>query len=162
MSVYIIIGSSGYLLLVEHDKSYPIGAMVITSITNWSITVGKVLMVLALYLAIPLNMFPSRTIVYEAFQIEKTNKKHFLLSIVMAVSSCGVAIAFQHVNSYFGLLGGTAGVLMAGGIPALCYLKLVVLEKPEKICKNMVWEVYCLIITMVAFTGAILSIADPH
>ena len=69
MAVYIIIGSSGYLLLVEHDKSYPIGAMVITSITHWSITVGKILMVVALYLAVPLNMFPSRTIVYETFKI---------------------------------------------------------------------------------------------
>ena len=57
----------------------------------------------------------------------------------MALSSCGIAIAFQKVNSYFGLLGGTAGVMMAGGIPALCYWKLVIQEKKEKRCKNIGW-----------------------
>ena len=96
-------------------------------------------MVLALYLAIPLNMFPSRTIVYETFTIQKSTRNHFILSIVMALSSCGIAIAFQKVNSYFGLLGGTAGVMMAGGIPALCYWKLVIQEKKEKRCKNIGW-----------------------
>lgn len=39
-------------------------------------------------------------------------------------SSTAIAIFFRGVNSYFGLLGGTAGVLMAGGIPSLCYFKL--------------------------------------
>jgi hypothetical protein len=29
------------------------------------------------------------------------------------------------VNSYFGLLGGTAGVFMAGAIPMVCYYKLL-------------------------------------
>lgn len=36
-------------------------------------------------------------------------------------SSTAIAIGFVKVNSYFGLLGGTAGVMMAGGIPALCW-----------------------------------------
>lgn len=40
------------------------------------------------------------------------------------ISSTVIAISFVKVKSYFGLLGGTAGVLMAGGIPALCYFKL--------------------------------------
>lgn len=42
----------------------------------------------------------------------------------MITSSCGIAITFQKVNSYFGLLGGTAGVLMSGAIPSICYGKL--------------------------------------
>jgi hypothetical protein len=60
MSVYLMIGASGYLLLVEHEDKYPIGAMVITSITVLPMTIGKVLMVFALYFSIPLNLFPSR------------------------------------------------------------------------------------------------------
>jgi hypothetical protein len=43
----------------------------------------------------------------------------------LAASSCLIAVSFVKVNSYFGLLGGTAGVMMAGGIPAMCYYKLM-------------------------------------
>jgi len=43
----------------------------------------------------------------------------------LAVSTCTVAISFVGVNSYFGLLGGTTGVLIGCGIPALCYYKLI-------------------------------------
>jgi hypothetical protein len=44
--------------------------------------------------------------------------------MTLMCTSTAIAIGFQKVNSYFGLLGGTAGVMMAGGIPALCYYKL--------------------------------------
>ena len=40
------------------------------------------------------------------------------------IASCGIAIAFLAVNSYFGLLGGTAGVMMAGTIPGISYARL--------------------------------------
>ena len=98
--------------------------MVITSITIWEMTVGKVLMIVSLYLAIPLNLFPARTILLETFAPKKSNTSHYLSSALLAASSCTIAIFFQQVNGYFGLLGGTAGVLMAGGIPAFCYYKL--------------------------------------
>lgn len=54
-----------------------------------------------------------------------------MLSIYLAGSSCLIAIGFQNVNSYFGLLGGTAGVMMAGGIPVLCYIKLILLKQEK-------------------------------
>ena len=47
---------------------------------------------------------------------------------MLAFSGCGIAIAFQDINSYFGLMGGTAGVMMAGTIPTICYAKLVGLD----------------------------------
>lgn len=125
-SVYLLLGLSGYLLLIEHEDVEPIGAMVITSITSVPMTIGKFLMVFTLYFCVPLNMFPARQVFYEGLGIEPTKKNHLILSISMAGSSCLIAIAFQHVNSYFGLLGGTAGVMLGGGIPCLCYLKMVV------------------------------------
>lgn len=132
LSSYILIGISAYLLLVEHEDVEPIGPMVLTSFTVWPMTLGKLMMVLALYFSIPLNIFPARTILFEAVGCEKSNKNHYILSVALAVSSCIIAISFVKVNSYFGLLGGTAGVLMCGTIPGLCYYKLIVPEaKPE-------------------------------
>ena len=58
--VYFLIGSLGYLLLLEHEDIHPIGAMVITSIPINVVTVGKLLMIFSLFLAIPMNIFPSR------------------------------------------------------------------------------------------------------
>lgn len=74
----------------------------------------------------------------------------------MAASSCLVAISFVKVNSYFGLLGGTAGVMMAGGIPALCYYKLMKMET-----KHYVMLVLIGIITILAMIGAVLSVVVP-
>lgn len=74
----------------------------------------------------------------------------------MAASSCLVAISFVKVNSYFGLLGGTAGVMMAGGIPALCYYKLMKMET-----KHYVMLVLIGIITILAMVGAVLSVVVP-
>jgi hypothetical protein len=51
-----------------------------------------------------------------------------ILSLGLAFSSTLIALLFQKVNSYFGLLGGTAGVMMAGAIPAICYAKLIGLK----------------------------------
>lgn len=48
-----------------------------------------------------------------------------ILSLSFAFSSTLIALLFQKVNSYFGLLGGTAGVMMAGAIPTICYAKLI-------------------------------------
>lgn len=125
MIIYLFVGISGYILLVQHEDVEPIGPMVLTSITVWPMTVGKFFMVIALYFTIPLNLFPARTILFEALEIEKTNKNYNLLSAGLAISSSTIAILCQSVNAYFGLLGGTAGVLMAGTIPALCFYKLM-------------------------------------
>ena len=74
----------------------------------------------------------------------------------MAASSCLVAISFVKVNSYFGLLGGTAGVMMAGGIPALCYYKLMIM-----VTKQYVVLVVIGIVTILAMVGAVLSVVVP-
>ena len=111
-------------------------------------------MVIALFVAVSLNMFPARTVFVETFKIDIANtRKHVLVCIGLAASSCLVAISFVKVNSYFGLLGGTAGVMMAGGIPAICYYKLMKLER-----KHYFMLVFVAIVTIFAMVGAVLSV----
>lgn len=78
------------------------------------------------------------------------------MCIGLAASSCLVAISFVKVNSYFGLLGGTAGVMMAGGIPGLCYYKLMKLTT-----KHYFILAFIAIITVAAMVGAVLSVVNP-
>lgn len=114
-------------------------------------------MVLALFVAVSLNMFPARQVFVETFKIDTTsNKNHVLVCVSLAFLSTMVAIFFVKVNSYFGLLGGTAGVMMAGGIPALCYFKLMPLER-----KHYVMLVFIAIVTLLAVIGAIMSVVSP-
>ena len=58
--IYLLLGIFAYLLLLEHIDDHPIGAMVITSVPISVMTIGKILMVIALFISIPLNIFPSR------------------------------------------------------------------------------------------------------
>lgn len=117
-------GITAYLLLMEHADKYPIAPMVIVSIPTTLVTVGKIAMCLALFIAVCLNMFPAREGIFEALSLEKTNLNHTVVCFLLMASSCGVAVTFQAVNSYFGLLGGTAGVLLGGTLPGICYAKL--------------------------------------
>ena len=79
-----------------------------------------------------------------------------IVTIVLVVASSGLAIVFQSVNSYFGLLGGTAGVLMSAGIPSLCYWKLQKLSTGDRLALSLVVIVFAF-----AVAGAILSVIDP-
>ena len=69
----------------------------------------------------------------------------------------GIAIFFQSVNSYFALLGGTAGVMMAGGFPAICYYKV----KGLRTCNQKIIVVFMTIVVIFGMYGAILSVAAP-
>lgn len=79
-----------------------------------------------------------------------------MINIGLAVSSCAIAIGFQKVNSYFGLLGGTAGVIMSGGLPALCYLKSAKMD-----IKGILIVIFIALVCFGGFAGAILSVVDP-
>jgi hypothetical protein len=75
---------------------------------------GKMMMLITLFFAVPLNMLPAREMLFTSMNIEKTNRNHIIVCIVLAASSCGIAMGFVNVTTYFGLLGGTAGTMIAG------------------------------------------------
>lgn len=64
-----MVGMSGYLLLEEYLIVRHINAMVMASITTLSMSIGKCLMVVALFFAVPLNLFPARAVIYETFSL---------------------------------------------------------------------------------------------
>jgi hypothetical protein len=76
------------------------------------------------------------------------------LSFGLAGTSTLTAILFQSVNSYFGLLGGTAGVMMSGAIPMICYAKLIGLDsiKEKLMCFLMV------VISLLGMVGGFFSV----
>jgi hypothetical protein len=63
----MVVGMSGYLLLEENATKLPINAVVMASISTTSMAVGKCLMVVSLFFAVPLNLFPARQVIYETF-----------------------------------------------------------------------------------------------
>jgi hypothetical protein len=80
-----------------------------------------------------------------------------ILSLSLAFSGTVIAIFFQQVNSYFGLLGGTAGVMMAGLIPMICYYKLIGLNHG----KTYALLVFMILISLIGIIGAFMSVIDP-
>ncbi len=58
------VGLTGYLLLEEHMDKYPISPMVMGSIMTSTMTIGKVFMAVALFVAVPLNLYPAKEVIY--------------------------------------------------------------------------------------------------
>lgn len=157
MIAYSMVGMCGYLLLQPNLKYRPINPMVMASIPTVSMLVGKCLMVVSLFFAVPLNLFPARTVIFETFSIEKTNRNHIGISLALAFSGTAIAIFFQQVNSYFGLLGGTAGVMMAGAIPMICYWKLLGINTKKEVAMTG----FMVFISLLGILGAVLSVVAP-
>lgn len=61
---YFLVGMAGYLLLVEHTPERSINGVVLASILTTTVAIGKFLMVIALFFAIPLNLFPARQVCF--------------------------------------------------------------------------------------------------
>jgi hypothetical protein len=57
---------------------------------------------------------------------------------------------------YFGLIGGTAGVLMAGIIPILCMRKLCSVSK-----QDIAIMVFVGVMCLICFIGALTSVINP-
>lgn len=130
--------------------------MVMGSIMTSTMTIGKLFMTVALFLAVPLNLYPAKEVIYETFAIARNNRNHVIISLLLALSGTVIAIFFQSVNSYFGLLGGTAGVMMAGGIPAICFFKL---KGPRTLNQKMLL-IFMAFISLLGILGAVLSVID--
>lgn len=62
LSIYGGIGIFAYLLLSEHSDKFEIASVCIASITTDIMSFGKTIMVIALFVAVSLNMFPARTV----------------------------------------------------------------------------------------------------
>ena len=151
---YFFVGLAGYLLLAEHVNLFPINAMAMASIQTVPMSVGKLLTAIALYFSIPLNLIPTRNVIYTTFSLEKTKKTHILISLLLALSGTIIAITFRKVNSYFGLLGGTAGMMICGAIPMVCYRKLIGI----KTVKDKLLVVFMTVTSILGMLGAILSV----
>ena len=75
----------------------------------------------------------------------------------MALSGTLIAILFQKINSYLGLIGGTAGVMTIGVIPTVCYYKLIGLTT----WKEKVMAGFMAVVSVVGMIGGILSVVYP-
>ncbi len=57
---------------------------------------------------------------------------------------------------YFGLIGGTVGVMMAGGFPLACFYKLISLNTMDKAVMG-----YVVLMCVLCFAGAMQSVFNP-
>ena len=157
VSCYYIIGMAGYLLLAEHVDKVPINSMVMASIETIPISIGKFLLSCAVFFCVPINIFPARQVTIESLGLEKNNKNHVLVSLGLALSGTLIAVLFQKVNSYLGLIGGTAGVMTIGVIPTVCYFKLIGLST----WKEKAMAAFMALVSIVGMIGGILSVVFP-
>lgn len=93
---------------------------------------------------------------YESLDLERNETNMKKITLLLIGSSFVVALLFQKVSMYFGLIGGTVGVMMAGGFPLACFYKLVPLSSTD-----MAIMVYVVIMCVLCFIGAMQSVFNP-
>jgi hypothetical protein len=67
-----------------------------------------------------------------------------------------VSIGFQQITSYYGIIGGVSGILIAFIIPADCLIRKMRLK-----AKHLKILAYVGGISVLAFIGGFLSVLDP-
>ncbi len=154
--VYLCMGVFAYLLLSEHVDMFPISNVVMGSMITSIMTLGKMFMVVALFFAVPLNIFPSREHAFECFGLSKTKRNHIVLSVVLVFTGAAFAIVYDDLSNYFSILGGTAGVMMAGAIQAICFYKL----KGPRTLNQKLLLIFMGVMSMLGILGGILSVVS--
>ena len=152
--IYFFVGMTGYLLLLEYINLFPIGAIVMSSLQTIPMSIGKLTTCFALFISVPLNIFPARQVTFKALELKNTTKNHVIISLVLSFSGCLIAIVFRKVNSYFGLLGGTAGMMICGAVPMICFVKLIGLST----WKDKLLAGFMVLTSILGMVGAILSV----
>jgi hypothetical protein len=71
-------------------------------------------------------------------------------------SSLLVSIGFQQITSYYGIIGGVSGIIIACIIPAACTIRKIKL-KP----KHLKILAFVIGTSVLAFAGGFLSVIDP-
>jgi hypothetical protein len=67
-----------------------------------------------------------------------------------------VSIAFQQITSYYGIIGGVSGIIIACLIPAACMMRKMRLKT-----KHLRILAYVGGVSALAFIGGFLSVLDP-
>lgn len=65
--MYLIVGIFSYCLLIENEHIFPIGSMVLTIVNTLPMAIGKGVIIVSIFLALPLFLFPARTAIHELF-----------------------------------------------------------------------------------------------
>lgn len=60
----MLYGIMGYLLLAQHQDIIPISSLIITSIPTIPLTFGKIMVTVALFYRIPLQLFTTKEFLY--------------------------------------------------------------------------------------------------
>jgi hypothetical protein len=67
-----------------------------------------------------------------------------------------VSICFQQITSYYGIIGGVSGIIIACIIPAVCLVRKMRLKPKHLKILGFVGGV-----SVLAFIGGFLSVIDP-
>ncbi len=76
---------------------------------------------ISLFFATPLNVNPARDVLYELIG-NKSNALHYIISLSILFSGCGLAMLVPNAKVAFGVIGGFAGTSIAFTFPGIIYL----------------------------------------
>lgn len=126
MSVYCIISTMGYLSLGNQTPQIYIDR---TSSVGWHdfwMTIGKGMMTINIFFAIPLNLSPCRLEVLILLKKDKntSNLAHHCSTAFLLTACAMVAMFIPHVVTALGILGGICSTSLCATFPAFMLLRV--------------------------------------
>jgi amino acid permease len=140
MSVYCVISTMGYLSLGSNTPQIYIDR---TSSVGWHdfwMTIGKGMMTINIFFAIPLNLSPCRLEVLILLKKDKntSNLAHHTSTAFLMAACAMVAMFIPHVVTALGILGGICSTSLCATFPAFMLLKVEDWTEENKNQKRLV------------------------
>ncbi|CAG9321592.1 unnamed protein product [Blepharisma stoltei] len=128
MIPYIFLGLYGYLSALDDTPTLIIMRDTPADIKNdWAMVISKIFMSITLIFAVPINIHPCRTtIIKNMLKIETPSTKlHVSVTLLLLLTSLGIAIVYPAITVLFGFLGGFCCGIIVLILPALLRCKIM-------------------------------------
>lgn len=120
--LYAVLSISGYFSIYKDTK---IDDLILQKSNSVAMVIGRIAMILFLFIAIPININPGRAQVVNVIKgntepdtNETFNKKnHVIITCVYLFGPCVIGIFFPKINSVFSFLGGACSTLFGITFP---------------------------------------------
>lgn len=122
VALYAILAISGYFSIYKDNNPED---LILQKSNSIAMVIGRIAMILFLFIAIPININPGRTQVVNVLKgnsdpdTEETfNKKnHVIITAIFLFGPCVIGIFFPKINSVFSFLGGACSTLFGITFP---------------------------------------------
>ncbi|CDW87213.1 UNKNOWN [Stylonychia lemnae] len=157
---FLSIGLAGYFSTYEKTNQIVIDREpLIGQLIDFPLMIGRIMIVIVLCIAFPINMVPLKQIMIHLIYSRKhqmTQGQNISMSLAFVMLTSVIAIIYPNITGILSIVGGICSVTICYVLPTMCYIKL---NKEElSLCKKYSLIVFFGTLSLVGYSSVILKI----